>query len=445
MTRIIGTLKGTANDNLTGKLAVTLPPGTSLIEESITSTVPDIIHLPVVKVFNVDNGVVNFDLPESETKQITYNFKFTVEGDTTPLQDFYAKVPNKVEINYSELIPTNIAEDTRDTSLARLKKQIYNDKDIIDFLVGMYGVVYEFNPTSLYYRGNKVFYNGSGYVYINTEPTIGNYPTNNNYWQLFASKGDPGTGTRGNDAPYSPTLYRGQLDAVTMNRFSQVVETLASKDLINQYAPISNPILQGAVSVPTPPPDDNSSRAINTQYFYNYGVPKNNPELLGEARTSSPPLSSNDSRIANTKWVKDVRQIRQTVVGIANIQLDTSSKVPISSGLSLTITPSSLTSRFLILVNQNGCGKVNGSTLATHILLRLNRNSTQLTQFGFPSGYNLPSDSSWGTCGTSWIDSPSTISPITYSTDVWMNDAPGSVRVQWGSSSTITVMELDYL
>ena len=113
----------------------------------------------------------------------------------------------------------------------------------------------------------------------------------------------------------------------------------------------------------------------------------------------------------------------------------------IDSGLTATITPTSATSKILVLVNQTGLFKV---TTNTWLLLKLFRNTTDLSTFGAVIGYtNSTTENTVGACSCCYLDSPATTSATTYSTKLANQTGTGQVGVQRNSSmSTITLMEV---
>jgi hypothetical protein len=138
--------------------------------------------------------------------------------------------------------------------------------------------------------------------------------------------------------------------------------------------------------------------------------------------------------------------IKQIVQGSTSTQVASASGTYIDTGLSATITPSSVNSKILVLVTQNGCGKL-GSDTTLH--LRLNRNSTLFVLFGAPigwtanTGYNFP-----GSASFVYYDSPASTSAQTYKTEMAAFSANSSVYTQYnvgaGSpTSTIVLIEVE--
>lgn len=126
MTNIVGTIQDSGGTALGGTLQVKLPsPMTT------DTTVPDTVYLPKTKSFTITSGSVNINLPESETSQLAYNFKFFETGETvTPLWDFNAIVPNTASYELASLIPTGITNDNLDTGALRVAKLLVSDPQL---------------------------------------------------------------------------------------------------------------------------------------------------------------------------------------------------------------------------------------------------------------------------------------------------------------------------
>ena len=111
------------------------------------------------------------------------------------------------------------------------------------------------------------------------------------------------------------------------------------------------------------------------------------------------------------------------------------------TGLTATITPTSITSKILVIVDQAGCEK---EAANMQLMLKLQRGSTDLVVFEAYGGAATSSVSmiNFGTCSCNLLDSPATTSPVTYKTQ-YACSAAGRVYVQQaGGSSTITLMEI---
>jgi hypothetical protein len=111
------------------------------------------------------------------------------------------------------------------------------------------------------------------------------------------------------------------------------------------------------------------------------------------------------------------------------------------SGLSVSITPSSSTSKVLVIVNVTGCKK---ETNNTYLALKLLRGSTSILDFEKEGGYNNASTiQEFGGVGCSYLDSPATTSSTTYKVQLASVTNVGNVSVNNSAGySSITVMEI---
>jgi len=115
------------------------------------------------------------------------------------------------------------------------------------------------------------------------------------------------------------------------------------------------------------------------------------------------------------------------------------------TGLTASITPTSASSKILVLVNHVGCGK---QTNNTALVLKLLRSSTDLIEFEKIGGYtNTTTANYFGSCSTCYLDSPSTTSATTYKTQFASQANNAIVYLQsalsgGASVSTITLMEI---
>lgn len=111
------------------------------------------------------------------------------------------------------------------------------------------------------------------------------------------------------------------------------------------------------------------------------------------------------------------------------------------SGVTLTITPQSTSSKVLVFVHMNGL-KV-PATL-TGCYFRLLRGTTTLSNFGVFHGYTTSSTDTnihGGSC--SYLDSPATTSATTYKVQFARNGGSGTVEIQNNNArSDITLMEI---
>ena len=110
------------------------------------------------------------------------------------------------------------------------------------------------------------------------------------------------------------------------------------------------------------------------------------------------------------------------------------------TGLTASITPSSSSSKILVLVNQAGCSKITSNTYLRLILLR---GATTLATFENSAAYTGTTAINYiGACSICFLDSPATTSSTTYKTQ-FSSAAGAAVAVQDSNiTSTITLMEV---
>lgn len=123
-------------------------------------------------------------------------------------------------------------------------------------------------------------------------------------------------------------------------------------------------------------------------------------------------------------------------------QVTTSSTSFADSGVSATITPSSASSKILVLAVLN---EVNKGTADNSILAKLVRSSTDIASMS--AGWTLYTASTqWigvGSIQISYLDSPATTSATTYKIQIRANQSGSSVRFSSdGAYSLIVLMEI---
>lgn len=113
------------------------------------------------------------------------------------------------------------------------------------------------------------------------------------------------------------------------------------------------------------------------------------------------------------------------------------------TGLTATITPTSTTSKILVIVTQNGLHKTSGNG-NNSIHLKLLRDTNDVQTFATSLGYDGVAVTRYlGGVATMYLDSPVTTSAVTYKTQFRNEVAAASVSVQYVSNtSTITLIEV---
>ena len=152
---------------------------------------------------------------------------------------------------------------------------------------------------------------------------------------------------------------------------------------------------------------------------------------------------NSSAAIAGTKLVMPTGSVLQ-VVSTASTAEKTSSSTTYADVFSTSITPTSASSKILVLLNLNSCKCWNNDTM---LEIKLLRDSTIL---GYPasnaSDTGNANTSAIGSISISYLDSPSTTSAITYKTQFRSAKGGSYARINEtynvASTSTLTLMEI---
>jgi hypothetical protein len=133
--------------------------------------------------------------------------------------------------------------------------------------------------------------------------------------------------------------------------------------------------------------------------------------------------------------------VKQIVTGFTTTAAGSSSSTFADTGLTATITPTSASSKILVFVSQNGCKKINNTSMN----LRVVRGATTISNFGIQVGYtNTALEIVNGGVSTMIYDSPATTAATTYKTQFSSQANIGFVDAQFASaSSTIVLLEIE--
>jgi len=159
--------------------------------------------------------------------------------------------------------------------------------------------------------------------------------------------------------------------------------------------------------------------------------------------TNGQVLTADSTAATGMKWAAIAAGGK--VLQVVNVNYSTlatnSTNTWADTGLTATITPSSATSKVLVLVNQAGCAK---TTNNTYLLLRLVRSGTNVLTFENNGGYNASATANYfGSCSATYLDSPNTTSATTYKTQFASDGNNADARVQaGGGASTMTLLEI---
>jgi hypothetical protein len=138
-------------------------------------------------------------------------------------------------------------------------------------------------------------------------------------------------------------------------------------------------------------------------------------------------------------------RIAQVVHGFTSTGVSSATGTYINTGLSATITPTSATSRIIVLVEQNGIFR-NG-TAHTFLGLRLMRDSTQLRQVDTYAATTLTpvlAEIGVGGIGINHVETSGSTTARTYRTMFASANGQPTVNVQFANAatSTITLIEV---
>jgi hypothetical protein len=136
----------------------------------------------------------------------------------------------------------------------------------------------------------------------------------------------------------------------------------------------------------------------------------------------------------------------QVVNAVYGTSTSTSSSTFSDTGLTATITPTSSTSKILVLVGHNGCRKESSNTTLQVRLLRSGTKITGIEDNGGRTGDT--STNEFGGVFITYLDSPATTSATVYKTQFASTNNTGTVYVgdfsatNGDSVGTITLMEI---
>ena len=155
-------------------------------------------------------------------------------------------------------------------------------------------------------------------------------------------------------------------------------------------------------------------------------------------------LTADSTTATGLKWAAPAGggKVLQVVYGSVATSVSNSTNVYADTNLTATITPSSATSKVLVLVSQSGLRKTATSD-NLRIAIRTMRGATQIGIGGniLNTGTQLALNTS--SYSISILDTPATTSATTYKTQFKSDSNEASVQVNYDdSTSTIVLMEI---
>ena len=137
--------------------------------------------------------------------------------------------------------------------------------------------------------------------------------------------------------------------------------------------------------------------------------------------------------------------VLQVVYGSYTDLTSTSSTTPVETGVTADITPSSTSSKILIIANLVGIYTPDSANY--YLISSLHKNGSLLTGMDAVGGWTGDTGRGSGTAGMTYLDSPSSTATLTYS--IRAASSSGSYSVTWNnysgsyiSRSSITLMEI---
>jgi hypothetical protein len=166
--------------------------------------------------------------------------------------------------------------------------------------------------------------------------------------------------------------------------------------------------------------------------------------IASAAGTAGQALTSGGSGNAPTWATPSGGKILQVLSATYSTVTSTSTTTYADSGLTVSITPSSATSKVLVFVSVNG---VNKSGVDCCLNARLNRDATSISNITGLAAYTGSTGTGTGSASFNYLDSPASTSSIEYKLQIASSNAGRSVSINdyaamLGSVSAITVMEI---
>jgi hypothetical protein len=159
--------------------------------------------------------------------------------------------------------------------------------------------------------------------------------------------------------------------------------------------------------------------------------------------TNGQVLTADSTAATGLKWATAAGgggKVLQVVYGSTSTQTSNSTSTYADTTLSASITPSSATSKVLVLVSQNGVMKDNN----TGVQLRLLRDATTILNFAGSVCFQNASGRLDAAASCGYLDSPATTSATTYKTQFASRTNIAAAQVQvTGADDTSTMILLE--
>lgn len=156
-------------------------------------------------------------------------------------------------------------------------------------------------------------------------------------------------------------------------------------------------------------------------------------------------LTADSAEATGLKWAAAAGggKVLQVVQATYSTEVTNATSTYADTGLTATITPSSATSKVLVMVSQQGCSKTSGNA-DNSIELKLLRGATDILQFatfGILTGTALRVNGL--NYSANYLDTPATTSATTYKTQFRNQNGTSAVQVQAISTAVSTILLLE--
>jgi hypothetical protein len=163
----------------------------------------------------------------------------------------------------------------------------------------------------------------------------------------------------------------------------------------------------------------------------------NSPTFTGTPVAPTAAAGTNTTQLATTAFVNEAFKVIQIVSAVSTSATSTTSSSLVDTGLSLSITPTSTSNKILVLITQPLYAENGG--FATQVRQALLRDSTVI----FDDGSAAQANASNVNRSITFLDSPATVSSVTYKTQMSIPSAAGTIAAQSSSlKSSIVLIEV---